>query len=132
MQLRNIASAALDVSDGLLDDLRHILKQSQVDAEIELDQLPKSDTLTKQDVQIQKQFSACGGDDYEICFTAPASQRDKIEAISKSIKLPLTIIGKMVPKNDLEAKVYLLDESGTLLSDAEATLFLKSFDHFAS
>ena len=131
MQLRNIASSALDVSDGLLGDLRHILKQSQVDAEIQLDKLPKSDTLQKQDVQIQKQFSACGGDDYEICFTAPASQRDKIEAISKLIEVPLTIIGKIVPKNDLEAKVYLLDESGTLLSDAEAALFLKSFDHFA-
>ena len=132
MQLRNIASSALDVSDGLLGDLRHILKQSQVDAEIQLDKLPKSDTLQKQDVQIQKQFSACGGDDYEICFTAPASQRDKIEAISKSIGLPLTIIGKIAPKNDLEVKVYLLDESGALLSDTEAVPFLKSFDHFAS
>jgi len=125
MQLRNIASSALDVSDGLLGDLRHILKQSQVDAEIQLDKLPKSDTLQKQDVQIQKQFSACGGDDYEICFTAPASQRDKIEAISKSIGLPLTIIGKIAPKNDLEVKVYLLDESGALLSDTEAAPFLK-------
>ena len=132
MQLRNIASSALDVSDGLLGDLRHILKQSEVDAEIQLDKLPKSDTLQKQDVQIQKQFSACGGDDYEICFTAPASQRDKIEAISKSIGLPLTIIGKIAPKNDLEVKVYLLDESGALLSDTEAAPFLKSFDHFAS
>ena len=132
MQLRNIASSALDVSDGLLGDLRHILKQSQVDAEIQLDKLPKSDTLQKQDVQIQNQFAACGGDDYEICFTAPASQRDKIEAISKSIGLPLTIIGKIAPKNDLEVKVYLLDESGALLSDTEAAPFLKSFDHFAS
>ena len=132
IQLRNIASAALDVSDGLLGDLRHVLQQSRVNAEIQLDRLPKSATLQKQDVQIQKQFSACGGDDYEICFTAPASQRDKIEAISKLIEVPLTIIGKIVPKNDLEAKVYLLDESGTLLSDAEAALFLKSFDHFAS
>ncbi|MBU3581091.1 thiamine-phosphate kinase [Polynucleobacter sp. AP-Capit-er-40B-B4] len=132
VQLRNIASSALDVSDGLLGDLRHILKQSQVDAEIQLGKLPKSATLQKQGMQIQKQFSACGGDDYEICFTAPESQRDKIEAISKSIGLPLTIIGKTVLKNDVEAKVYLLDESGILLSDAEAAPFLKSFDHFAS
>lgn len=132
MQLRNIASSALDISDGLLGDLRHILKQSQVDAEIQLDKLPKSDTLQKQDVQIQNQFAACGGDDYEICFTAPASQRDNIQAISKSIELPLTIIGKTVPKNDDAVKVNLLNESGTLLSDAEAALFLKSFDHFVS
>ncbi|MBU3546629.1 thiamine-phosphate kinase [Polynucleobacter sp. MWH-Jannik1A5] len=132
MQLRNIASAALDVSDGLLGDLRHILKQSQVDAEIQLDQLPKSATLQKQNVSIQNQFAACGGDDYEICFTAPASQRENIQAISKSIGLPLTIIGKIVSKKDVEVKVDLLDDSGTLLSDVEAAPFLNSFDHFAS
>ena len=132
MQLRNIASAALDVSDGLLGDLRHILKQSQVDAEIQLDQLPKSATLQKQNVSIQNQFAACGGDDYEICFTAPSSQRENIQAISKSIGLPLTIIGKIVSKKDVEVKVDLLDDSGTLLSDVEAAPFLNSFDHFAS
>ena len=132
MQLRNIASSALDVSDGLVGDLSHILKQSQVDAEIQLDRLPKSDTLQKQDVQIQNQFAACGGDDYEICFTASTSQRDNIQAISKSIGLPLTIIGKTVPKKDVAVKVYLLNESGALLSDTEAAPFLKSFDHFAS
>ncbi|BDT74564.1 thiamine-phosphate kinase [Polynucleobacter sp. KF022] len=132
MQLRNIASAALDVSDGLLGDLRHILKQSQVDAEIQLDQLPKSATLQKQNVSIQNQFAACGGDDYEICFTAPSSQRENIQAISKSIGLPLTIIGKIVSKKDVEVKVDLLDDSCTLLSDVEAAPFLNSFDHFAS
>jgi thiamine-monophosphate kinase len=132
MQLRNIASAALDVSDGLLGDLCHILKQSQVDAEIQLGKLPKSITLQKQDVQIQNQFAACGGDDYEICFTAPATQRDNIQAINKLIGLPLTIIGKTVQKKDIEVKAHLLDKSGTLLSDAEAAPFLKSFDHFAS
>ena len=132
MQLRNTASAALDVSDGLLGDLHHILKQSQIDAEIHLDKLPKSDTLQKQDVQIQNQFAACGGDDYEICFTAPASQRENIQSISKSIGLPLTMIGKTVPKKDVAVKVYLLNKSGAFLSDAEAAPFLKSFDHFAS
>ncbi|QWD66466.1 thiamine-phosphate kinase [Polynucleobacter sp. MWH-Aus1W21] len=132
IHLRNIASAALDVSDGLLGDLGHILKQSQVDAEIQLGTLPKSITLQKQDVQIQNQFAACGGDDYEICFTAPTSQRDNIQAINKLIGLPLTIIGKTVQKKDVEVKVRLLDKSGTLLDDAEAAPFLKSFDHFAS
>lgn len=131
MQLRNIASSALDVSDGLLGDLRHILKQSQVDAKIYLDQLPKSDTLKKQGMQIQNQFAACVGDDYEICFTACASQRDKIQAISKSIGLPLTIIGKTIPKKDVKVKVHLLDDSGNHLSDAETAPFLKLFDHFA-
>jgi len=132
IQLRGIASAALDVSDGLLGDLRHILKQSQVDAEIHLAQLPKSDTLQKQDLHIQNQFAGCGGDDYEICFTASSSQRENIQAISKSIDLPLTMIGKTIPKKDVAVKIYLLNETGTPLSDAEAAPFLKSFDHFAS
>lgn len=132
IQLRGIASAALDVSDGLLGDLRHILKQSQVDAEIQFNQLPKSSTLLKQDIAIQNQFAACGGDDYELCFTAPSSERKKIELLSQSLNLPLTLIGKILPKRDVEVKVHLLDASGIALSNAEAAPFLNSFDHFAS
>jgi len=131
IQLRNIASAALDVSDGLLGDLRHILKQSHVDAEILLDKLPKSSILKKQEPSIQNVFAACGGDDYEICFTAPSSLRNNIQAISHSLKLPLTLIGKTLPKKDVEEKIYLLDTFGMLLSDAETAPLLNSFDHFA-
>lgn len=132
IQLRAIANAALDVSDGLLGDLRHILRQSQVDAEIELNQLPKSVTLQKQDLAIQNRFAACGGDDYELCFTAPPSEREKIHNLSKTLNLPLTIIGKILPKNDVEVKIHLLDASGKKLSSTEAETFLNSFDHFAS
>ncbi len=130
--LRDSASAALDVSDGLLGDLRHILKQSQVDAQIALDKLPKSSILQKQTSSIQNVFAACGGDDYELCFTAPSSQQEKIREISKSLHLPLTPIGKILPKKNDQARVYLLDASGTPLSDLEAAPFFNSFDHFAS
>ena len=132
IHLRDLASAALDVSDGLLGDLGHILHQSQVDAEIHLDLIPKSITLKKQDIFIQNQFAACGGDDYEICFTAPSNQRERIQALSNSLHLPLTLIGKTLPKKDLQEKIYLLDTSGNPLSDIDAKLFFKSFDHFAS
>ena len=132
IQLRDVASSALDISDGLLGDLRHILKQSQVDAQIQLDQLPKSITLQKQVVSIQHQFSACGGDDYELCFTASPSQRDKIQTIGKSLNLPLTLIGKTLPKKGIDAKLYLINSSGAVMSDAEMAPFLNSFDHFAS
>ena len=132
MALREVASAALDVSDGLLGDLKHILKQSQLDAEIILEQLPTSATLQKQSKAIQNQFAASGGDDYELCFTAPSNQRDKIHAIGASLNLPLTIIGKTLPKKDSEARLCLLDISGIAISDAEAALYLNSFDHFAS
>ena len=130
--LRGVASAALDISDGLLGDLKHILKQSQVDAQIQLDQLPKSTTLQKQETHIQNQFAACGGDDYELCFTAPPSQREKIKAISHSLNLPLTLIGKILPKKEVEAKVYLLNTCAEIMSDSEAAPLLNSFDHFSS
>jgi len=132
MHLREIASAALDVSDGLIGDLRHILKQSQVDAEIQLSQLPKSATLQKQDIAIQNQFAACGGDDYELCFTAPSSERNTIQVIGQSLNLPLTLIGKILPKKEVGVKVHLLNASGIELSNTEAAPLLNSFDHFAS
>jgi thiamine-monophosphate kinase len=132
IQLQDVASAALDISDGLLGDLGHILKQSQVDAQIQLDQLPKSITLQKQDTSIQNQFAACGGDDYELCFTAPPSLRDKIQVISKSLNLPLTLIGKTLTKKEGSVKLYLMNASGAVMNDAEAAPFLNSFDHFAS
>ena len=132
MQLRDIASAALDVSDGLLGDLSHILLHSQVDAQVDLGKIPKSSTLQKQDISIQNLFAACGGDDYELCFTAHPSQREKIQAISKSLNLPITLIGKILTREGIEVKIHLLDASGNPLSDVESAPFLKSFDHFAS
>ena len=132
IELRDIASAALDVSDGLLGDLSHILNQSQLDAQIYLDALPKSVTLKNQAASIHNLFAACGGDDYEICFTAPSSLRDKIQAISRSLNLPLTLIGKTIPKKEAKVKIYLMTASGAVMNDAEAEPFLNSFDHFAS
>jgi len=132
VHLRDVASAAIDVSDGLLGDLRHLLKQSNVDAQIELDRLPKSATLQKQEMSTQNQFAACGGDDYELCFTASSSQHEKIQAIGKSLNLPITLIGKILPKAGAEVKVSLVNALGEVLSATEAAPFLNSFDHFAS
>jgi thiamine-monophosphate kinase len=132
LRLRDIASAALDVSDGLLGDLQHILEQSQVSADILLEHIPKSLILKKQAEDIQHQFAACGGDDYEICFTAPVAQRQVIKAISKDLNLPITHIGQITKMSNAQAIVRLLDADGKLISDTEAAALLKSFDHFAS
>ncbi|QWD64279.1 thiamine-phosphate kinase [Polynucleobacter sp. MWH-UH2A] len=131
LRLRGIANAALDVSDGLLGDLQHILSQSQADAEIFLDQLPKSVTLKKQAIQIQNQFAACGGDDYELCFTAPKSQHEFILEISHALDLPLTCIGRIIHKKNSSAQVHILNIDGKPLPKSEAAQLLKSFDHFA-
>lgn len=132
LELRGIASAALDVSDGLLGDLQHILYQSQVDAEILLDQLPKSATLKKQNTQIQNQFAACGGDDYELCFTAPKNQHLAVLEIGKALHLPLTCIGQIIHKKNDSSQVHILNADGKALPQSEVAQLLKSFDHFAA
>ena len=131
IKIREVASAALDISDGLLGDLQHILKQSQVSAEVFLDQLPKSETLQKQSGLIQNQFAGCGGDDYEICFTAPTENRDAIDAISKELHLPITRIGRITANTGATETLQLVN-NGDLLSDTQTAALLKSFDHFAS
>ena len=131
IELRDLASAALDVSDGLLGDLNHILNQSQVDAEIYLKAIPKSTVLKKQSIEIQNQFAACGGDDYEICFTAPKERRDTIYQLSKALDLPLTIIGLITAKSNNEAHIKIFNVDGNLLTQAETASLLQSFDHFA-
>ena len=131
MNLRGIASSALDISDGLLGDLKHILQQSKVDAEIFLDRIPKSVTLQHQSETIRNQFATCGGDDYEICFTARPDQRDAINEISKKLHLTTTHIGNIKTMQSSEAIIQLLDKNGEELSSAATATLLKSFDHFA-
>ena len=129
--LRGVANAALDISDGLLGDLRHILKQSGKDAEILLDRIPKSTTLRKQSQTIQNQYAANGGDDYELCFTAASNARDVITKISRDLNLPLTQIGIIKAMKHSTPELELIGSSGTKLNPEEANQLLKSFDHFA-
>ncbi|OYY15892.1 MAG: thiamine-phosphate kinase [Polynucleobacter sp. 24-46-87] len=129
--LRGIANSVLDISDGLLGDLRHILEQSGKDAEISLGQIPKSATLGKQVLAIQNQYSASGGDDYELCFTAPSSKRDAIAKISADLNLALTQIGSIKSMQSSAAEIHIVGNDGKELDAQEAGLLLKSFDHFA-
>jgi thiamine-monophosphate kinase len=132
MQLRGIASSALDVSDGLLGDLGHILKASQVNAEVLIDQLPTSSTLAAQTEQLRRQCAANGGDDYELCFTAPKNKRTEIESLSTAL-LPLTRIGSIgSASNGTEPTLILRDANGNLLTAADSMLLTQSFDHFKS
>lgn len=129
--LRGIANSALDISDGLLGDLRHILKQSGKDAEIFLERIPKSTTLRKQSLTIQNQYAASGGDDYELCFTAASGSRDAITKISEDLNLPLTQIGSVKSMQHSAPEIRIIDNDGKELNSQQAGLLLKSFDHFA-
>jgi thiamine-monophosphate kinase len=132
MQLRGIASSALDVSDGLLGDLGHILKASQVNAEVLIDQLPTSRMLAAQTDHLRRQCAANGGDDYELCFTAPNNKRVEIESLSTAL-LPLTRIGSIRSASNGTAPTLILrDANGSALTAAESMLLTQSFDHFKS
>jgi thiamine-monophosphate kinase len=132
LQLRGIASSALDVSDGLLGDLRHILTASQVNAEVLIDQLPISRTLAEQTQDLRRQCAANGGDDYELCFTAPTSKRMEVESLSTA-PLPLTRIGSISSaSNGTEPTLILRDANDNLLTAADSMLLTQSFDHFKS
>ena len=89
--LRGIAHAAIDISDGLLADLGHIVETSAVGAEIRIDLLP----LSSPDLSGAQDAALSGGDDYELLFTAAPSQRDAIEGLAEKLDLPITRIGQM-------------------------------------
>lgn len=96
LALRGIASSAIDVSDGLLADLGHILERSQTGAEIRFEALPCSPQLRAcTSPSLVQRCMLAGGDDYELCFTASPGQRARIEEISAQLALPLTRIGKI-------------------------------------
>jgi thiamine-monophosphate kinase len=97
LAMRGIANSMIDISDGLLADLGHILDASQVAAEINFALLPISSVLrTYMQQQLGKQCALSGGDDYELCFTAPVKRHAEIMNISARLELPLACIGKVV------------------------------------
>ena len=82
--LRGVATSAIDVSDGLLGDLGHILRRSGVGATVDVDALPRSAVLAAQPLALQRECLLAGGDDYELVFTAPASRRDAVAAAPRA------------------------------------------------
>ncbi|MDD2894331.1 MAG: thiamine-phosphate kinase [Halothiobacillaceae bacterium] len=118
LALRDIASSAVDISDGLAQDLGHILTASGVGATLELAKLPRSPVLdaVPQDVAWQAQLA--GGDDYELLFTLPASALDALAHLPAKI----TLIGRI----EAEPGLRLRRDDGSLF-----TLERKGHDHFA-
>lgn len=97
LALRGVAHSAIDVSDGLLADLGHILECSNAGADIAFAALPVSRTVQLfLEQPLGRRCVLAGGDDYELCFTASAAQRGGIEKISAQLDLPLTRIGTII------------------------------------
>ncbi len=125
LALRGVASAAIDVSDGLSGDLGHILERSAVGAVIDLASIPRSPTLAAMLAGPERATGlACllaGGDDYELCFTAPPDAATRIRHIAAEVALPLTRIGSITTGSGLVVR----DERGTPLPELP-----EAFDHF--
>ena len=105
LRLKGVASAAIDVSDGLLQDLKHICEASGVGAQIELDNIPTFGTISS----ITEINS---GDDYEICFTSCPENEDVLKEISEELKIKITLIGKT---NDSKT-IKVFDREGNEIS----------------
>ena len=133
--LRAVANAAIDVSDGLLGDLGHILKRSGVGAQIDTTWLQAAGsfgearlaagiTTVMADLPWNKrlEFALSGGDDYELCFTAPVNQRELVHAAAWETNTPVTRIGRITQEQGL----VVLDPQGQPIAKRFA-----SFDHFA-
>ncbi len=113
--LSNFATAALDVSDGLVADASHMAEASGLAARIEFDRVPLSSSATrlvKKDKALHLSLLGAG-DDYEILFAAPASASDAIAAASGQADTPLTRIGQLV--SGTPGDVTVLDTDGAAL-----------------
>lgn len=93
--LRGLATSCIDISDGLIADIGHILEASAAGAEIDIERLPCSVQLAALPEAQKWELQTAGGDDYELCFTLPECRQDELDKIARESGSPLTIIGKI-------------------------------------
>lgn len=118
-RLVGIASSAIDVSDGLAGDLRHVLRASGAGAIVNWNHIPRSPVLLQQPMDLQQRCALTGGDDYELVFTAPANRRADVVLAAENTRV--SRIGTVTATADLA----VLDESGTPVDTGNG-----AYDHF--
>lgn len=121
--LRGLAHSAIDVSDGFVGDLGHVLARSGLGATVQADALPRGAALAHQPLALQRLCTLSGGDDYELIFSAPPAARAAVQAASVASATPVTRVGRL----EAEPGLRLLDAQGQALDWGVA-----SFDHFKS
>lgn len=121
--LRGVASAMLDLSDGLVGDLTHICERSRCGAEIDFSRVPYPQEIANLPPDLLQEAVLAGGDDYELCFAAPAEKHEEIVEIGRRLDLPLASVGRLVTGD----RVTVLDENGQPLP-----LLRGGFDHFGA
>lgn len=122
LAIRGFASAAIDISDGLLADLGHIAKTSQVGAVVSVDKLPLSEALCRSsDPERRLNWALSGGDDYELCFTVPADKLTKCQRLIDEGELTATPIGQIIEGQG----VHCIDQQGVSLNVSDC-----GYQHF--
>jgi thiamine-monophosphate kinase len=122
LALRGLASSAIDVSDGLLGDLGHVLARSGVGARVEVDAVPTHPAVAAQPLERRRECTLAGGDDYELLFTAAPADRERVAAAARTAATPVTRIGRI----EAAAGLRLVDGAGRAVERHFA-----GFDHFA-
>jgi thiamine-monophosphate kinase len=122
LALRGVASAAIDLSDGLVGDLGHVLRASRVGATLRLADLPRSAHVDALDEARRRTCLLAGGDDYELLFAAPAHARERVREAGARAGVAVTCIGTL----DAEPGLRVLDAAGAPVAMTE-----RAFDHFA-
>ena len=121
----HFATAMIDVSDGLLIDTSHLLEESEVGAHVWEDRIPLSRLYQKWIHSFSKdpfRLALSGGEDYELLFTAPCEMGKRISSLSCSFKIPITCIGKILPK---EEGLQMIKKDGKKYSPSRL-----GFEHF--
>ncbi len=119
--LMGLASACVDVSDGLVADLGHLCARSGVGAQVELSRLPASRALARFRPEVRWPWQASGGDDYELCFTASPRRAEQVQQALDFVGVPGTLIGRIVAGSRVQA----LDATGGTWDPPRA-----GYDHF--
>ena len=123
MALRGIASAAIDLSDGLVGDLGHVLRASAVGATLRLADIPHGPHVAACSEAQRRTCLLAGGDDYELLFAAPAAAHAQVRDAGARASVPVTCIGTL----DASPGLRVVDAHG-----APVTLTERAFDHFIS
>jgi len=119
--LRGVATSAIDLSDGLVGDLRHVLARSGVGATVDADVLPRSKLLATLPPALQNECTLAGGDDYELLFTAAPAAAPSILTAAARVGVAVTRIGRIEAMEGLR----IVDAAGVALDQR-----FTAFDHF--
>lgn len=120
--LLNLASSAIDISDGLISDIQHILQRSKVGVSLDVAQLPVSNELIQfvGSTVAAQQYALTSGEEYELCFTVPEQNKGSIESALAHCGAKITCIGQIRPQGTFE-----LHNSGQPVD-----WHLSGYDHF--